>query len=75
MEHTELSSKTTKINDKTDVDDDDAISSRVVTVTSSNYQELVKESKKDVLLEFYAPWLVPSCIWVLINHDLLLFTH
>jgi hypothetical protein len=31
-------------------------SSRVVTVTSSNYDELITETDKDVMIEFYAPW-------------------
>jgi hypothetical protein len=31
-------------------------SSRVVTITGSNYDELVTASDKDVMIEFYAPW-------------------
>ena len=30
--------------------------SYVVTVVGMNYEELIKKSKKDVLLEYYAKW-------------------
>lgn len=33
-----------------------AIPSNVVVLTSENFAEIVLNEKKDVLVEFYAPW-------------------
>lgn len=35
-----------------------SVPSSVVVLTSDNFEEIVLDSKKDVLVEFYAPWLV-----------------
>merc|ERR1719240_963323 len=39
-----------------DEDEDDGSESAVVTVTEGNFDEVVKDSSKDVMIEFYAPW-------------------
>lgn len=39
-----------------DEDEDDGSESAVVTVTEDNFDEVVKDSSKDVMIEFYAPW-------------------
>lgn len=33
-----------------------AVPSSVVVLTSENFDEIVLDEKKDVLVEFYAPW-------------------
>lgn len=33
-----------------------AVPSDVVVLTSDNFEEIVLDEKKDVLVEFYAPW-------------------
>lgn len=35
-----------------------AVPSSVVVLTSENFDEIVLDEKKDVLVEFYAPWYV-----------------
>lgn len=37
-------------------EEDDGSESAVVTVTEDNFQEVVQDSSKDVMIEFYAPW-------------------
>ena len=37
-------------------EEDDSTPSHVVTLTNDNFNEVVKESAADVLVEFYAPW-------------------
>ena len=39
-----------------DEDADDGTPSAVVDITNDNYKELVADSTKDIMLEFYAPW-------------------